>query len=133
MCYTNLFGPALAFFIALLRGLLGIKGGNRLGHHVLIDVHVLHGGRTLRVAQQLLQHLHRAPMPDELGGKRLAADVVVQARFDAQLQADGCEPSVFILVGVVGKPAGALLLLRVLDAGQRLEISWSVNGKQWGR
>jgi hypothetical protein len=47
-------------------------------------------------------------MLDELGGKRFAADVVVQVRIDAQLLADGREHSVFISQNCIKRPFLAL-------------------------
>jgi hypothetical protein len=91
----------------------GVHLFNRLGHHLLIDMHVLHSNRNLGVSKQFLQHLHCAPVPDKLSGEYLAADVMMQVRFDAQLLADGHAYPIVILVGVVGKLASALLM-RVL-------------------
>ena len=72
------------------------------------------------MAYQLLQHLHLAAPPDELSGEGFAADVVVDARLDAELLADGRELPVGVFVGVVVEAGQAFLILSLPQVAQGL-------------
>lgn len=86
-----------------------VKLSDGIPLHVIFHLHALHRGRDFSVAHQLLEHLHLAAAPDELGGEGFVPDVVVDSRLDAELLADGRERPVGVLVAVVIEARQAFL------------------------
>ncbi len=98
--------------------MLLIKPCNGSPLHVSIDVHILHHSADFGVVHQFLEYFSLATTADEFSSKRLAADVVMQVRLDAQLQPNSRQCPVLILVGAVAETGPAFLVLRVAEVTQ---------------